>query len=149
MYFISGYPYTVVCCDADSKYWLHALQHWAVLALINRDMAVAEVVCSSAAATHATGSWSSLAYTDDMYISDILSKSDMYWHIVHSNFIVNNPAANSSVQHCYWNTLFDMFLFPFSLLSIHCTSQRSILVLPFTLSLNLLSWIFLKTVSSS
>jgi len=148
MYFISGYPYTVVCCDADSQCWLHSLQHWGLLVLINRDMAVAEVVCSSAPATHATGSRSSLAYTD-MYISDILSKSDMYWHIVHSNFIVNNPATNSSVQHCYRNTLFDTFLFPFSLLPFHCTSQRSILILPFTLSLNLLSWIFLNTVSSS
>jgi hypothetical protein len=83
MYFISGYPYTVVCCDADSQYWLHSLQHWAVLLLINRDMAVAEVPCYSAAATHATGSWSSLAYSD-MYISDMLSKSDMYWHNVRS-----------------------------------------------------------------
>jgi len=40
-------------------------------------MAAAEVACSSAAATHATGSSLSLAYTD-MYISDILAKNDMY-----------------------------------------------------------------------
>jgi len=49
MYFISGYLYTVVRCDADSKYWLHSLQQWAVLLLINRDMAVAEAACPSAA----------------------------------------------------------------------------------------------------